>query len=281
MRNHPINPMKESNLVKLLEPQSAYKAYNLSVDDIKYYLKNPKEFENYILELSEKNKHFYLIPDYFENNHGKLIAELFSHLNFYAGASVFGGWLYQVKNGIFQNMYPSLFQTLLDVNYTLTNGIVLVGSLSKATRIQIENFKNYNYPSYEIRNKEIYEHYEEEIDNIKRFIKKNKATPVLIYNEGEKFHVNIGKLLETAISEIGIFALNNGINNLVVAGGETSGAVVKKLKSNDFMIGKSISLGVPILQSIEGNKKINLVLKSGNFGEKDFFVKALHIMEEN
>ncbi|WP_080872688.1 four-carbon acid sugar kinase family protein [Oceanobacillus timonensis] len=281
MRNHPINPMKESNLIKLMENQSAYKAYHLSIDDIKYYIRDKKEFKNYILELSKKHKHFYIIPDYFENSHGKLIADLFSNLNFYTGASVFGGWLYQIKNNKSQNKYPSISQSLLEGTQTPTNGIILAGSLSKATRMQIENFKKYNYPSYEIQNKKIYENHINELENIKRFIRKNKTSPMLIYNEREKFHVPINNLLETVISEIGMFALDNEINNVVVAGGETSGAVVKKIGSNNFKIGQSISQGVPILKPLDKDREIKLVLKSGNFGEEDFFVKALYIMGES
>lgn len=281
MRNHPINPMEESNLIKLMENQSAYKSYNLSIDDIKYYLKDKKEFKNYILKLSEKHKYFYIIPDYYENSHGKLIAELFSELNFYTGASIFGGWVYQIKGNVFQNNYPTLSQSLSKDKYVLKNGIILVGSLSKATQTQIESFKKHNYPTYKIQNKKIYENYTDELEEIKRFIEKNKASPMLVYNEKEKFHIPIGKQLETVISEIGLFALDNEINNIVVAGGETSGAVVKKIGANNFKIGESISPGVPILKPVEADKEIKLVLKSGNFGDEEFFTKALHIMGES
>ena len=279
MKNHPINPMTESKLSRLMESQSSYKAYNLSIDEIDYYLNHKEEFKDYISKLSNSHKHFYLIPDYYKNIHGKSISELFSELNFYTGASVFGGWVYQNKNNSYQNEYPLLSQAKSDDIHLLEQGIILAGSLSKATGKQIEKFKEDGYPFFEIKNKKIYNNFKAELKNIKKFIQKNKDTPILIYSEREKFDKPIADLLEDLISEAALFALKHNLKNILTAGGETSGAVVKKLDFNNFEIGESISPGVPILKPIAA--EVNLVLKSGNFGEENFFVRALHIMEED
>jgi uncharacterized protein YgbK (DUF1537 family) len=68
--------------------------------------------------------------------------------------------------------------------------------------------------------------------------------------------------------------VNSGITRLVVAGGETSGAVVSALNLGALQIGSEIDPGVPVLLS-GGRKPIALALKSGNFGTPDFFTKAL------
>jgi 3-dehydrotetronate 4-kinase len=65
---------------------------------------------------------------------------------------------------------------------------------------------------------------------------------------------------------------------LVVAGGETSGAVASSLDLGALTIGQEIDPGVPVLLS-QGEKPIALALKSGNFGSDDFFVKALERMK--
>lgn len=65
-----------------------------------------------------------------------------------------------------------------------------------------------------------------------------------------------------------------GVRKLVVAGGETSGAVVSALKVRALRIGPQIDPGVPWTASI-GDLKLALALKSGNFGGPDFFQKAL------
>jgi uncharacterized protein YgbK (DUF1537 family) len=71
--------------------------------------------------------------------------------------------------------------------------------------------------------------------------------------------------------------VESGVSRLVVAGGETSGAVVSALKLKALSIGPEIDPGVPALGSTEG-RPLALALKSGNFGAKDFFDKALRIL---
>ena len=66
----------------------------------------------------------------------------------------------------------------------------------------------------------------------------------------------------------------NGVRQLVVAGGETSGAVVSALDVTALRIGHQIDPGVPWTVST-GEPAIALALKSGNFGDVDFFAKAL------
>ena len=64
--------------------------------------------------------------------------------------------------------------------------------------------------------------------------------------------------------------------DVIVAGGETSGAVTKMLGYHSFRIGKSVAPGVPMMVPVE-NKDIRLVLKSGNFGQPDFFERAIAV----
>ena len=64
------------------------------------------------------------------------------------------------------------------------------------------------------------------------------------------------------------------MRQLVVAGGETSGAVVKALGVSGLLIGPEIDPGVPWTATIGGSEPLALALKSGNFGTPDFFLKA-------
>ena len=69
-----------------------------------------------------------------------------------------------------------------------------------------------------------------------------------------------------------------GVGRFVVAGGETSGAVVTALGLRAFDIGPEIAPGVPALSTPGG--AFAIALKSGNFGGADFFAKALGVLEE-
>ncbi len=86
-----------------------------------------------------------------------------------------------------------------------------------------------------------------------------------------------GMLIEDAMAAIakGLVAL--GVRRLVVAGGETSGAVVKALGVEGLAIGPQIDPGIPACVSL-GDPPLALALKSGNFGAVDFLTKAFDHM---
>ncbi|MEF3135784.1 four-carbon acid sugar kinase family protein [Rhizobium sp. 268] len=88
-----------------------------------------------------------------------------------------------------------------------------------------------------------------------------------------------GHAIETATSIIAAELVARGVRRLVVAGGETSGAAVDRLAIPAFLIGPEIAAGVPVLRTV-GNAQgdMLLALKSGNFGGEDFFAAALAMM---
>jgi uncharacterized protein YgbK (DUF1537 family) len=87
-----------------------------------------------------------------------------------------------------------------------------------------------------------------------------------------------GGLVEGAIAEIARGLVNRGVRRLVVAGGETSGAVVQALGVTELRIGREIEPGVPWTASL-GEPRLALALKSGNFGAEDFFLKAFRCLD--
>jgi len=88
-----------------------------------------------------------------------------------------------------------------------------------------------------------------------------------------------GHAIEQAMADIAEGLVQSGVRRLVVAGGETSGAVVDRLTIPGFLVGAEIAPGVPVLRAI-GSKynEMLLALKSGNFGGPEFFSDALQLM---
>jgi uncharacterized protein YgbK (DUF1537 family) len=82
-----------------------------------------------------------------------------------------------------------------------------------------------------------------------------------------------GQLVEKALAAVARGLVQRGVRQLIVAGGETSGAVVSALGVTGLRIGPQIDPGVPWTLSL-GEAPLALALKSGNFGTSDFFVKA-------
>jgi uncharacterized protein YgbK (DUF1537 family) len=110
--------------------------------------------------------------------------------------------------------------------------------------------------------------------------------PVLLYATAEPAAVQAvqsrigarraGELIEECLARIARGLVDQGARRLAVAGGETSGAVVKALGAQALRIGPQIDPGVPWTVST-GEPRIALALKSGNFGSIDFFDKALRM----
>jgi uncharacterized protein YgbK (DUF1537 family) len=82
-----------------------------------------------------------------------------------------------------------------------------------------------------------------------------------------------GAAVEEAMAAIAQGLVAQGVRRLVVAGGETAGAVVGALGVKGLRIGPPIDPGVPWTTSL-GDPPLALALKSGNFGAPDFFIKA-------
>jgi uncharacterized protein YgbK (DUF1537 family) len=87
-----------------------------------------------------------------------------------------------------------------------------------------------------------------------------------------------GHAIEQAMARIAEALAAAGVRRLVVAGGETSGAAVDRLGLKAFAIGPEIAPGVPVLRTVGGGPDMVLALKSGNFGGTDFFRDALKLM---
>jgi uncharacterized protein YgbK (DUF1537 family) len=83
-----------------------------------------------------------------------------------------------------------------------------------------------------------------------------------------------GALVEETLAHIACGLVSLGVGQLIVAGGETSGAVVKALGVTGLRIGPEIDPGVPWTAALGTAEPLLLALKSGNFGSNDFFLKA-------
>jgi uncharacterized protein YgbK (DUF1537 family) len=88
-----------------------------------------------------------------------------------------------------------------------------------------------------------------------------------------------GHAIEQVMADIAENLVKSGVRRLVVAGGETSGAVVDRLRIPGFLVGAEIAAGVPVLRAVGGGAgEMLLALKSGNFGGPAFFSDALGLM---
>lgn len=164
-------------------------------------------------------------------------------------------------------------------------GAVLAGSCSRATLIQVEAYKS-SHPSLAIDADQALDG-TMTADHVAEFVTRNRARDPIVYSSAAPDKVRsiqaqygqerVAHALEQLFAEAAKKIVANGFDRLVVAGGETSGAVVSGLRLPAVTIGPEIDPGVPALAA-EGEAAVALALKSGNFGTADFFDKALRIL---
>lgn len=87
-----------------------------------------------------------------------------------------------------------------------------------------------------------------------------------------------GHAIEQTMADIAESLVKSGVRRMVIAGGETSGAVVDRLRIPGFLVGVEIAAGVPVLRAVGVEGDMLLALKSGNFGGPEFFSDALGLM---
>ena len=108
----------------------------------------------------------------------------------------------------------------------------------------------------------------------------SSAAPDAVARAQERFgREAVAHAIERLFAQAARELVDAGVQRLVVAGGETSGAVVSALGLTQLAIGPEIDPGVPMLLAHEGDRPLALVLKSGNFGARDFFARALRVLE--
>lgn len=163
--------------------------------------------------------------------------------------------------------------------------LVLAGSCSAATNAQVARYK-LNHPAFAIDGEALLAGYPV-LEYADSFAREHQDEAPLIYStispdavasNREKADFGAASAaIEHIMADLARRAMERGVKRLVVAGGETSGAVVEALRPGAMMVGPDIAPGVPLLSA----GGIGFALKSGNFGSEDFFEKALTMMKAN
>lgn len=276
MRNHPLTPMTDSNLVRVLQQQTlkpvglvAHSVVSKGVQAISTAFSN--------LEAQGQG---YAIVDAIDNE------------DLYAiGGAIAGHKLVTGGSGVALGL-PENFRRagLLGKSETASVlpaieglGAVVSGSCSVATNSQVEHWQK-SRPSFSLDPLLLANGHDQVAEALAWAKDLIQQGPILIYGSAQPETVKLaqqklgveaaGQIVEDALSAVAVGLYEMGVRKLVVAGGETSGAVVKALKIKALRIGATIDPGVPWTLGLRDDP-VALALKSGNFGTVDFFEKAL------
>ena len=271
MKDHPLTPMWESRISLLMKPQGKYESLELSRAELY------EDVQEKISAFTKDKAHWYLIPDYVDDKDAERIVELFGSMTVLTGGS-----------GILTALAQKLkTKDAAQFEYRGTQGkaIIVAGSCSTATRAQTLFYEKQGGKIRYLTDAGILSG-EENPQALWSEMKTFDAPLISSYespeglmakcnDEGRALAAKIEKTLAGTAKE----AMAHGVTRIISAGGETSGAVTQALGYKAYRIGKSIAPGGPVMTPLE-NPKIRLVLKSGNFGQEDFFVRALELTED-
>ncbi|ALD91398.1 hypothetical protein CR3_2189 [Cupriavidus gilardii CR3] len=293
MQNHPLTPMRDANLVRVLQRQTRGKVGLLRYDTIAAGAAAVREA---IAQLRADGVRL-AIADALSDRDLHVLGEACADLPLVTGGS-------GIALGLPANFRRAglLAERTDAAQLPRIEGYaaVLAGSASQATNAQVAAWRgekanvnsNTNFaadarPSFRIDPLAVARG-EAVVEQALAFARSHLPEPVLIYATATPDEVRsvqqalgvteAGQLVEATLAAIARGLREMGVRKFVVGGGETSGAVVQALDVKSLQIGAQIDPGVPATATIDA-EPLGLAMKSGNFGAVDFFAKALRQLE--
>lgn len=277
MRHHPLTPMTDANLVRVLQGQTRRKVG--LVDDLT--VRRGTEAIRTRFEHLRMTGYGFAIVDALTDSDLEAIGAACTDMAFVTAGS-------GVAIGLPANFRRrgELAEAVAADALPAASGLaaVVAGSCSVATNAQVQAMRA-QQPSFRVDPHSLTNGHEAVVAGALQWAARHvPAGPVLIYAsagheelaavQAELGAERAGALVEDALARIARGLVDLGVDKLIVAGGETSGAVVKALGIKALRIGPEIDPGVPWTCAVDAQRPLLLALKSGNFGSEDFFLKA-------
>ena len=279
MQNHPLTPMQDANLVRVMQAQTQRP---VGLIDYKTVAQGEAAIRERIAALRAEGVGVAVVDATSNEDLHRLGPALKDMPLVTAGSGV--------AIGLPANfgLKPSLQASQLPAARGLQ--AVVSGSCSLATNAQVAHFKASGRPAWAIAPASLMH------GNTHAVVQQVLAWaapllqsgPVLVYSTAEPEAVKAvqtqlgvaeaGALVEQALAAVARGLVDQGVQQLVVAGGETSGACVQALGIAQLQIGPQIDPGVPWCHAPSDTGGVHITLKSGNFGTEDFFSKAFTVL---
>lgn len=273
MKDHPLTPMRDANLVRVLGRQTA-RPVSLIAHPV---VRQSGDLDRALAELDG-----IAIVDAIDEDDLLRIGRSARALRLITGGSgvAFGLAARYAAPGFRPRTEP--------LAPAPGRSVILAGSCSAATRRQIEVAQAAGAPSLRVA-PELIGSGAMSVDDVVDFARSatgplapiiySSADPAEVETAQRRFgRAEVGERIEGFLAEAARRLVDEGFTRLVVAGGETSGAVALAIGAEVLAIGPEIDPGVPWTSFRRGGLEIALALKSGNFGADDFFLKAWRLL---
>ena len=280
MQHHPLTPMTDANLVRVMQAQCTSKVGLLTHKTI---AQGTASIGQEITNLKQQGVRIAVVDAVSNDDLMRLGPALKGMPLVTAGSGV--------AIGLPQNfgLSPTPQASVLPKASGLQ--AVVSGSCSQATNRQVAHFKATGRPAFLIDPLHLKGSWEDLVQEALAWAQGHLASgPVLVYSTATPESVQAvqsqlgvevaGHQVEQALAAIARGLVQQGVHQLVIAGGETSGACVQALSIEQLQIGPQIDPGVPWCHAHTPMGGVHITLKSGNFGTDDFFSKAFTFLSQ-
>jgi uncharacterized protein YgbK (DUF1537 family) len=280
MQHHPLTPMTDANLVRVMQAQCTSKVGLLTHKTI---AQGATAISQEITNLKQQGVRIAIVDAVSNDDLMRLGPALKGMPLVTAGSGV--------AIGLPQNfgLSPTPQASVLPKASGLQ--AVVSGSCSQATNRQVAHFKATGRPTFLIDPLHLKGSWEDLVQEALAWAQGHLASgPVLVYSTATPESVQAvqsqlgvevaGHQVEQALAAIARGLVQQGVQQMVVAGGETSGACVQALAIEQLQIGPQIDPGVPWCHAHTPMGGVHITLKSGNFGTDDFFSKAFTFLSQ-
>ncbi|MEM9359566.1 MAG: 3-oxo-tetronate kinase, partial [Pseudomonadota bacterium] len=272
MKDHPLTPMRDANLVNVMQRQTKLKTGLVPYEVVEQGAEAIKEA--FASAIADNNK--FTVIDAISDRHLTSIGEAIADHKLITGGS-------GIALGLPENFARKGLLQKSDATKPMEakpgRSLILSGSCSEATRGQVAKAVLSGMPALRVDALDLAAGKTSSQDMVAFANEQTGDGPVLIYSSDTPEVVATvqeqlgreaaGSIVENALSETAKELVKGGFTRIIVAGGETSGAVVNGLGVDAIEIGPEIDPGVPWTRSLDDDGLV-LALKSGNFGAEDF-----------
>jgi uncharacterized protein YgbK (DUF1537 family) len=279
MRNHPLTPMTDSNLVRVLQAQCRRK---VGLIDYRTVAAGERAILARMAQLRDEGVAIAIV-DALNNDDLLRLGPALKALPLVTAGS-------GVAIALPANFGIQASARAAELPRAGGTRAVLSGSCSVATNRQVQAFMAAGRPALLIDPLRIAAGHDVAAEALAWAAPLLAKGPVLLYSTADPQAVKAvqeqlgidaaGTLVEGTLAAIARGLVDLGVRQLVLAGGETSGACVQALGVGQLQIGPQIDPGVPWCWARDGaGRPLHLTLKSGNFGADDFFSKAFTMLQ--
>ena len=278
MKDHPLTPMRDANLMRLMGNQSRHEVGLIPLQSVRA---GAYEIRNRIADFKAEGIR-YAVVDALTDNDLRLIGLAASGHALVTGGSGIGMGL--PDNFRNSGVLPRARRPATPA--VDGRDLVVAGSYSEATRQQIEAVSR-RWPTRKLKIDRLAGG-GDEVENMLAWAHSQPArSPVLIFASDDPAEVaqaqdrygaaEAGQMVKSALGGITAALAESGFSRIVVAGGQTSGAVVSALGVRSLRVGPEIERGVPWTEAC-GERPLALALKTGEIGDEDFFSHAFDLL---